>query len=134
MISRQIIILNRNLQTQHQRFFSRNLQNRPRVHRSFRMRILSSHYSALLLARLKVVKAWYGEYFKSHVKSFSCGNKNVRFLVTLRKCSSHILFSRTSSARAHVHSLSSSNKTTTRVISNQTWARRTSGRRKIPPK
>jgi hypothetical protein len=39
----EIIILVRNPQTRHQRFFfSRHLQNRPRVHRSFRMWILSS--------------------------------------------------------------------------------------------
>jgi len=50
MICFEIILLVGNPQTQHQRFFffhffffiSRNLQNRPRVHRSFRMWILSS--------------------------------------------------------------------------------------------
>jgi len=38
----EIIILVRNPRTQHQRFFFLSLQNRPRVHRSFRMWILSS--------------------------------------------------------------------------------------------
>ena len=43
----EIIILVGNPRTQHQRFFFLSLQNRPRVHRSFRMWILSSsaaHY------------------------------------------------------------------------------------------
>ena len=46
MIRLEIILLVRNPRTQHQRFFFLCLQNRPRVHRSFRMRILSSsaHY------------------------------------------------------------------------------------------
>ena len=49
LIRLEIIILVRNPQTQHQRFFflhffffSRHLQNRPRVHRALRMWILSS--------------------------------------------------------------------------------------------
>ena len=49
------IILIRNPQTQHQRFFFLCLQNRPRVHRAFRMWILSSphdNYFLLLLLLL----------------------------------------------------------------------------------
>ena len=46
----------RNLQTQHQIwFFFLSLQNRPRVHRSFRTWILSSHHSLLLLLFVVVV-------------------------------------------------------------------------------
>jgi len=58
MIRLEIILLVRNPQTQHQRFFffhffffSRHLQNRPRVHRAFRMWILSSHGIILISMR-----------------------------------------------------------------------------------
>ena len=46
-------LLIRNPQTQHQRFFffSRHLQNRPRVHRAFRMWTLSSH--SIILIRIR---------------------------------------------------------------------------------
>ena len=58
MICLEIIILVRNLQTQHQRFFffhfffishiqTRHLQNRPRVHRALRMWILSSSHGII---------------------------------------------------------------------------------------
>ncbi len=56
MICFEIILLLRNPQTQHQRFFfllhffffiSRHLQNRPRVHRAFRMWILSSSHGII---------------------------------------------------------------------------------------
>ena len=45
MIHLEIILLVRNPRTQHQRFFFLTLQNRPRVHRSFRTWILSSAHS-----------------------------------------------------------------------------------------
>ena len=55
MISLEIILLVRNLRTQHLWFFSRHLQNRPRVHRSFRMWIFpSAHSYTILAARLKL--------------------------------------------------------------------------------
>ena len=55
LICLEIILLVRNPQTQHQRFFSLTLQNRPRVHRSFRMWILSSSHSLFLLLLVVVV-------------------------------------------------------------------------------
>ena len=61
MIRLEIILLVRNPQTQHQRFFfflhffffSRHLQNRPRVHRAFRMWILSSSHSIISVRDFK---------------------------------------------------------------------------------
>ena len=61
MICLEILLLVRNPQTQHQRFFfylhfffiSRHLQNRPRVHRSFRMWILSSSHSIISMRDFK---------------------------------------------------------------------------------
>ena len=53
MIRLETILLVRNPQTLHQRFFffSRHLQNRPRVHRAFRMWTLSSH--SIILIRIR---------------------------------------------------------------------------------
>jgi len=48
----EIIILVRNPRTQHQRFFFLSLQNRPRVHRSFRMWILSSTHVVVVVPRV----------------------------------------------------------------------------------
>ena len=48
----EIIILVRNPRTRHQRFFFLSLQNRPRVHRSFRMWILSSSAHVVVVPRV----------------------------------------------------------------------------------
>ena len=53
MIRLEIIILVRNPRTQHQRFFFLSLQNRPRVHRAFRMWILSSSHGIISVRDFK---------------------------------------------------------------------------------
>ena len=56
MIHLEIILLLRNPRAhKHHRFFSLTLQNRPRVHRAFRMWILSSSHSLFLLLLVVVV-------------------------------------------------------------------------------
>jgi hypothetical protein len=50
-----ILLIIRNPRTQHQRFFSLTLQNRPRVHRALRVWILSSSHSLFLLLLVVVV-------------------------------------------------------------------------------